>query len=112
MGETMSLTLEILGLVGVAINCFAYMPQILHLWIEHCSAGVSVKAWMLWLLASFLISLHAFSVFDIVFVILQSVNIVAISLIIVLSKRYRNMFCRIHSPAIQTDTQQILHLRV
>lgn len=103
----MNPTLEILGLVGVAINCIAYGPQIVHLVIEHCSAGVSVRAWMLWLLASFLISLHAFSVFDIVFVALQIVNIVAITLIIILSKRYQNMFCRIHSPAIHADSQQI-----
>lgn len=97
----MNPTLEILGLVGVAINCFAYAPQIVHLVIEHCSAGVSVKAWMLWLLASFLISLHAFSVFDIVFVALQIVNIVAITLIILLGKRYQNMFCKTHRRAIQ-----------
>ena len=96
----MNQTLEILGFVGVAINCFAYAPQIVHLVIEHCSAGVSVRAWMLWLLASFLISLHAFSVFDIVFVALQIVNIVAITLIIILS-RYQDMFCRIHTPAIR-----------
>ncbi|MCI0417425.1 hypothetical protein L0222_32065 [bacterium] len=103
MVETLSRTFEILGLVGVAISCFAYVPQIVHLAIEHCSAGVSVKAWMLWLLASFLISLHAFNVFDIVFVTLQSVNIVAITLIIVLSKRYQNTFCARHSPALQTN---------
>jgi hypothetical protein len=93
--------LQILGFVGVAINCFAYAPQIVHLMIEHCSAGVSVRAWTLWLLASFLISLHAFSVFDIVFVALQIVNIAAITLIIILSKRYQNMFCRLHTPAIR-----------
>ena len=99
----MSPTLEILGLVGVAINCFAYAPQIVHLVIEHCSAGVSVRAWMLWLLASFLISLHAISVFDIVFVALQIVNIIAITVIIILSKRYQNMFCTIHSRVIHTS---------
>jgi hypothetical protein len=100
MVDSLSRAFEVLGLVGVVINCFAYVPQIVHLTIEHCSAGVSVKAWMLWLLASFLISLHAFNVFDIVFVALQIVNVVAITLIITLSKKYQNMFCETHRPAI------------
>lgn len=78
-GELMNSILEIVGFVGVAVSCFAYVPQIIHLATEHCSAGVSVRAWILWLLAAFLISLHAFSVFDIVFVALQIVNIVAIT---------------------------------
>jgi uncharacterized protein with PQ loop repeat len=99
MAETLNRTFEILGLAGVAINCFAYVPQIVHLAKEHCSAGVSVKAWMLWFLASFLISFHAFRVLDVVFLTLQSVNMIAITLIIVLSKRYQNMFCERHSPA-------------
>ncbi len=103
MVEKLSSTFEILGLVGVAMNCFAYVPQIVHLRIEHCSAGLSIKAWMLWLLASLLISLHAFNIFDIVFVTMQIVNVIAITLIIVLSKRYQNMFCEIHRPAIQTN---------
>jgi hypothetical protein len=34
---------------------------------------------------------------------MQIVNVIAITLIIVLSKRYQNMFCEIHRPAIQTN---------
>ncbi len=105
----MGRTFELLGFGGVAISCFAYVPQIVHLVTEHCSAGVSVKAWLLWLLASFLIFLHAFSIFDFVFVTLQIGNITAITVIIILSKRYQNMFCEKHRPAIEVrrvDLQQ------
>jgi len=90
---------ELLGFAGVGISCFAYVPQIVHLLIEHCSAGVSVKAWLLWLVASFLIFVHALRVLDVVFMALQIANIFAITMIIVLSKRYRNMFCETHRPA-------------
>jgi hypothetical protein len=93
-------TFELLGFGGVAISCFAYVPQIVHLANKHCSAGISVKAWLLWLLASFLIFLHAFSIFDFVFVTLQIANIAAITVIIVLSKRYQNMYCEKHRPPL------------
>jgi hypothetical protein len=92
---------ELLGYMGVAISCVAYVPQIVHLASEHCSGGVSIKAWLLWLLASFLIFLHAFSIFDFVFVTLQIANITAITVIIVLTKRYQNMFCEKHRPAVK-----------
>lgn len=92
---------EILGFVGIGISCFAYVPQIVHLTKEHCSAGVSVKAWLLWLSASLLMFLHAYSILDAVFITLQGANTVAIILIIVLSKRYQNMFCEAHRHAMK-----------
>jgi hypothetical protein len=99
-GGPLGRTFELLGFGGVAISCVAYLPQIVHLVTEHCSAGVSVKAWLLWLIASFLIFLHAFSVLDIVFVTLQIANMTAITVIIILSKRYQNMFCENHGRAV------------
>ncbi|MCI0417202.1 PQ-loop repeat-containing protein [bacterium] len=89
---------EILGFVGIGISCFAYVPQIVHLIKEHCSEGISVKAWLLWLLASILIFLHAVQILDAVFITLQGANTAAITLIIVLSKRYQNMLCEGHRP--------------
>ncbi len=87
---------QISGMAGTGINAAAYLPQITHLAREHCSAGVSTKAWSLWLLVSALIVSHAFHVFDLVFVTLQTVNIVAIVLILVLARRYRAMACPLH----------------
>ena len=92
----MSEIFQLLGFAGTVIVAVAYLPQILHLTKEHCSAGVSVRAWVLWLLASALIFTHAFDVFDYVFMALQVVNIVAIVLIIVMAKRYTRMVCASH----------------
>ena len=92
MGQVFS----VLGFIGTFIVAIGYLPQVVHLAREGCSAGVSVAAWYLWLLASLLIVGHAFVVFDRVFIALQVVNILAIATIIVLAKRYEGMVCRSH----------------
>jgi hypothetical protein len=33
----------------------AYVPQVVHLGKEHCSAGVSRRAWAMWLVSSLLV---------------------------------------------------------
>jgi hypothetical protein len=40
---------------------------------------------------------HAFEVFDLVFITLQTVHIVAIVLVISLARRYQDMTCAVHS---------------
>ncbi len=87
---------SVLGFIGTIIVAIGYLPQIVHLGREGCSAGVSVQAWYLWLLASLLIATHAFAVLDTVFIALQLVNILAIATVIVLAKRYEGMVCRSH----------------
>jgi len=46
----------------------AYLPQVVHLAKEHCSAGVSTRAWMMWLISSVLIGALALDRHDIVFI--------------------------------------------
>lgn len=87
---------QILGFLGTVTVAIGYLPQIRHLARERCSAGVSIVAWQVWLLSSFLIFSHAFEMFDLVFITLQTVNIVAIILIISLARRYRGMTCAFH----------------
>jgi lipid-A-disaccharide synthase-like uncharacterized protein len=87
---------QILGFLGTVTVAIGYLPQIRHLAREHCSAGVSIVAWQIWLLSSFLIFSHAFEVFDLVFITLQTVHIVAISSIISLARRYQGMTCAFH----------------
>jgi lipid-A-disaccharide synthase-like uncharacterized protein len=87
---------QILGFLGTVTVAIGYLPQIRHLARERCSAGVSLVAWQIWLLSSFLIFSHAFERFDLVFISLQSVHIVAIILIISLARRYRGMTCAFH----------------
>ena len=87
---------QLFGFVGTFLVAIAYIPQIIHLAKEHCSAGVSIKAWLLWLIASIFIFLHAFDVFDVVFMTLQIINIVAILLIIILATIYKTGVCQTH----------------
>lgn len=87
---------QICGFTGTLIAAIAYLPQINHLAKEHCSAGMSSKAWLLWLLGSVLIFYHAISIVDNVFIALQAVNIIAIVLILVLCRRYQGMTCPLH----------------
>jgi len=87
---------QILGFLGTVTVVIGYLPQVRHLAREHCSAGVSIVAWQVWLLASFLIFSHALEVVDPVFIALQSVHIVAIILIISLARRYRGRTCAFH----------------
>ncbi|MGH8733867.1 MAG: PQ-loop domain-containing transporter, partial [Burkholderiales bacterium] len=43
--------LSMIGYIGTGIVIGAYAPQISHLWTEHCSAGISERAYALWALA-------------------------------------------------------------
>ena|SRR5712692_1713158 len=99
---------QIVGFAGALIVAVAYLPQVIHLAKEHCSAGVSLNAWLLWLLGSVLILSHAVIVMDIVFVMLQIINIVAILVIILLCKRYTSMVCAAHTVAMRERVQSAL----
>lgn len=96
---------QILGFLGALIVAIGYIPQIVHIAREGCSAGVSVKAWLLWLLASILVFSHAFAVLDGVFIALQAVNIVAIITIIVLAKRFERRVCKAHLAQVNVDAR-------
>ena len=87
---------QVLGFLGTVTVVIGYLPQIRHLAREHCSAGVSIIAWQVWLLSSFLILSHALEVVDLVFISLQSVHIVAIIVTISLARRYRGLTCAFH----------------
>lgn len=97
-------TFEIFGAVGTLVVAIAYLPQIVHLAKEHCSAGVSGNAWTLWLVGSCLIYAHALTGRDIVFIALQTVNVVAIALIVWLARRYANMICASHRAMLSRAT--------
>ena len=87
---------QILGLVGTCIVAAAYIPQIRHLIKEHCSAGISIRAYALWFLAALFFLAYAGMIGDIVFIIAQVLNLAAICLIVIYSKRYENKLCIMH----------------
>jgi hypothetical protein len=84
------------GFLGIGLSGLAYIPQVMHLGKEHCSAGVSRTAWALWTAASILIGAQALVSRNLVFSALQVLNLAASSAIFVLAYRYRGMVCDRH----------------
>ena len=80
----------------------AYAPQIWHLCRERCSAGISVRAYALWIGGSLLFLGHARIIEDPVFTLVQLVNVVALSTIVALARRYRGQLCEEHSQLISS----------
>lgn len=87
---------QVLGFLGTVLVAVAYVPQIYHLLKEHCSAGISIRAYALWFLASALFLTHATMIMDVVFVAVQLINLVAICIIICCAKRYERQVCESH----------------
>jgi uncharacterized protein with PQ loop repeat len=88
---------EMLGAAGIAISALAYLPQVIHLAKEHCSAGISGRAWAMWLTSSMLVGALAVHRKDIVFIILQLSTLTSASIIVFLAHRYRGMVCELHA---------------
>jgi lipid-A-disaccharide synthase-like uncharacterized protein len=92
---------EVLGLVGIALSMVAYLPQVVHLAREHCSAGVSRRAWAMWLFSSVLIGALALHRRDPVFVLLQMSSLTSAAIILLLANKYRGMACQTHRVGLQ-----------
>ena len=88
---------ELLGITGIAISVLAYLPQVVHLARERCSAGVSSRAWMMWLLSSLLIGALAIHRHDLVFILLQISSLTSAAIILSPALRYRGMVCETHA---------------
>ena len=76
--------LPVIGYVGTGIVIGAYVPQIWHLWCEQCSAGISERAYALWVLSSALFLGHSIIIDDMVFMVTQLVNVIALVVILML----------------------------
>lgn len=83
-------------LVGTGIVAAAYIPQIRHLIKEHCSAGISVRAYILWFLGALFFVAYAVMIRDAVFIIAQVLNLAAICAIVIYARRYKNGLCPLH----------------
>ena len=88
---------EILGIAGIVISMLAYVPQMVHLGREHCSAGVSPRAWAMWVVSSLLIGALALHRRDPVFIMLQVSTLTSAAIILFLAHRYRGMVCALHA---------------
>lgn len=87
---------NLIGLTGAVIAGYAYLPQISHLVKERCSAGISRRAFMLWLIASVLITINAFYIHSAVFITLGVIQIASTGIIFIYATRYANHVCRFH----------------
>ena len=88
---------EMIGYLGIAVSAIAYLPQITHLAKAHCSAGVSTRAWGLWMLSGLFIGAQAVKSGNPVFVALQAMNLAASFAIFLLGKRYYGQVCPLHA---------------
>jgi lipid-A-disaccharide synthase-like uncharacterized protein len=82
------LVFEILGIAGISISMLAYVPQVVHLGKEHCSAGISRRAWTMWLVASLLVGALAVHRGDLVFIALQFSTLTSAAVILYLAQKY------------------------
>ncbi|MBI4528648.1 MAG: PQ-loop repeat-containing protein [Deltaproteobacteria bacterium] len=85
------------GFLGTAVVVIAYMPQVLHLVKNQCSAGISLKAYAMWLVSSFLLLAHAFGLNDPVFIALQGYQLGATTTIVIFAQKYKNSSCALHA---------------
>ena len=93
---------EILGIIGIAISVAAYVPQVIHLGREHCSAGVSSRAWAMWLAGGLLVGILAVHRRDPVFILLQLSSLTSAAVILFLARRYKGMACDAHAHLISS----------
>jgi uncharacterized protein with PQ loop repeat len=85
-----------LGYAGITLCALAYLPQIVHLIRWRCSAGLSMRAYLMWAVAAVLLLLYAITIRDTVFIVLQSYHLAAGTVICVFCKRYEGLLCEDH----------------
>ena len=90
------MSIHCLGYVGTTLVVVAYLPQIIHMVREHCSAGLSLQAYVMWSVASAFLLIYAVAVRDGVFILLQGYQLSAAMLICFFSKKYEGMICEEH----------------
>jgi lipid-A-disaccharide synthase-like uncharacterized protein len=91
---------EILGIAGIAISVAAYVPQVVHLAREHCSAGVSSRAWAMWFAGGLLVGVLAVRRGDPVFILLQLSSLICAAVILFLARRYEGRACESHAHTV------------
>jgi lipid-A-disaccharide synthase-like uncharacterized protein len=88
---------EAFGIAGIALSVLAYLPQVIHLGREHCAAGISRRAWAMWLVSSVLVGSLALYRRDPVFIVLQLSTLTSAAVILYLASKYRGMACAFHA---------------
>jgi uncharacterized protein with PQ loop repeat len=92
----MSVSIEWLGFAGITLSILAYLPQIIHLINEHCSAGLSPKAYCMWVISAVLLLIYSIAKNDPVFILLQAYQVGAGAVIFYFCLRYKGQLCEEH----------------
>ncbi len=92
----MSVSIEWLGFAAITLSVLAYVPQITHLIKEHCSAGLSPRAYCMWVVSSVLLLTYSIVKEDPVFISLQGYHAGAGALILFFCLRYKGQLCEEH----------------
>ncbi len=92
----MNVSIEWIGFTGIALSVVAYLPQIIHLLKEHCSAGLSPWAYCMWVISALLLLTYAIVKKDTVFISLQGYEVGACALIFYYCLKYRDQLCEDH----------------
>ena len=87
--------MEIFGWIGTTLVIIAYYPQIHHLRVEKCAWGLSITTWIIWLVSSALLLIYSAIRQDLLFIVVQCINILAIVATIILARR-SNRVCPYH----------------
>lgn len=92
----MNVSIEWLGFAAITLSVLAYLPQVTHLIKEHCSAGLSPRAYCMWVVSSVLLLIYAIAKSDPVFISLQGYQAGAGALILFFCLRYKGQLCEEH----------------
>jgi len=77
------------GVFGALLFTSAYIPQIFHLFKVKNSKGISIPAWLVWLIGAIILLIYAIYLRDIVFLILTWLETIFLITIIILALRYK-----------------------
>ena len=81
--------MEWLGFAAITLSALAYLPQVTHLIKERCSAGMSPRAYCMWVASALLLLAYSVSKNDLIFISLQSYQAAAGGLILHFCLRYK-----------------------
>lgn len=97
--------MEFVGWAGTALVIIAYYPQIQHLIVQKCAWSISILTWVIWLVSATMLLVYAFFRNEMLFVVVQSISILAIAATIFLARR-SNTICPYHRGMITKENDK------
>ena len=99
--------MEIIGYTGIALVLAAYVPQVHHLISEKCSAGISRKAFLIWLVSGILLFANAIATSNFVFITLQFINMLCTAIILFYAQKYKDSVCTYHKVRCKLSSKDL-----